>query len=161
MPVIVFGVSPRRLYCELRDYRVFITLNDLSQARAAQLGSKSISLLNTAYLGMPVTPSRSAEFHANTWNHNDGTARAKGAFEETVIPYSAKKRHAHLCLTSLISMHIGESRAVNRARSAAGQPPPLGCSSGFWVMCVSTRNGDYRDGSPFQRIIWYFLILFY
>ncbi|KYN18175.1 hypothetical protein ALC57_09520 [Trachymyrmex cornetzi] len=39
MPVIVFGVSPRRLYCELRDYRVFITLNDLSQARAAQLGS--------------------------------------------------------------------------------------------------------------------------
>ncbi|EGI62983.1 hypothetical protein G5I_08666 [Acromyrmex echinatior] len=138
MPVIVFGVSPRRLYCELRDYRVFITLNDLSQARAAQLGSarlgsgasafgherrsenlitfrmefapslvwsvfktytcESIPPLNTAYLGMPVTPSRSAESHANTWNHNDGTARAKGAFEETVIPYPAKRRHAHLCL---------------------------------------------------------------
>ncbi|KYQ58664.1 hypothetical protein ALC60_02311 [Trachymyrmex zeteki] len=149
MPVIVFGVSPRRLYCELRDYRVFITLNDLSQARAAQLGSARlwresenlitfrmefapsliwsvfktytrvyIPPLNTAYLNMPVTPSRSTESHANT-NHNDGTARAEGAFEETVILYPARRRHAHLCL--------------------------------FWVMCVSTRNGDYRDGSPFQR----------
>jgi len=38
-PVIMFGVSPRRLYCELRDHRVFITPNDLSQARAARFGS--------------------------------------------------------------------------------------------------------------------------
>lgn len=29
----------------------------------------------------------------------------------------------------------------------------------FWVMCAGMRNGDYHDGSPFQRITWYFLIL--
>ncbi|KYN35265.1 hypothetical protein ALC56_10440 [Trachymyrmex septentrionalis] len=104
MPVIVFGVSPRRLYCELRDYRVFITLNDLSQARAEfRIPTQVLSPLNTAYLGMPVTPSRSAESHANTWNHNDGTARAEGAFEETVILYPAKRRHAHLCLRDTTS----------------------------------------------------------
>lgn len=32
---VVFGVRPRRLYCELRNYRAFITLNDLSRRRGS------------------------------------------------------------------------------------------------------------------------------
>ncbi|KYM99477.1 hypothetical protein ALC62_09824 [Cyphomyrmex costatus] len=142
--------------------------------------------LNTAYLGMLVTPSRSAESHANAWriaNHNDGTARAEGAFEETVILYPARRRHAHLCLlvtaacsresliliTWMSSKEARPTRLITYPPSATGRGENLLLVNdishthekpiSFWVMCVSTRNGDYRDGSPFQRIIWYFLIL--
>ncbi|KYN35261.1 hypothetical protein ALC56_10436 [Trachymyrmex septentrionalis] len=34
-------------------------------------------------------------------------------------------------------------KPISQKIARGGQPPPPGCSSGFWVMCVSTRNGDY------------------
>lgn len=66
--------------------------------------------------------------------------------------------------TSLFSIaHLGESRATNRSlarawsTAAAGQLPPPGCSSGW---CAQVRGMVITAiyGSPFQRIIWYFLI---
>lgn len=79
--------------------------------------------------------------------------------EALSLSLSRKKK---LERTSLFHAHLEEERAVNHgalsaaATAAAGQPPPPWLQ--FWVMCAGTRNGDYRDGSSFQRIIWYFLI---
>lgn len=116
-PVVVFEVPPRRLYCEVRDHRVFITPNDLSRgARASWLDSAR----------------RSECFWART-TEREATAREerrrRGTLGTTGFDYSGPRRSHEGALEQQVSNTYTYTLFIDlpglELRAAQDKPPGL------------------------------------
>lgn len=115
-PVIMFEIPPRRLYCEARDHRIFITPNDLSRGARALLGSTR----------------RSECFWART-TEREATVRAvrrrRGTLGTTGFDYSGPRRSHEGVLEQQVSNTYTYTLFIDlpglELRAAQDKPPGL------------------------------------